>query len=101
MQGTLMFHVYSADFQNTECISCLAMLLIRQPNWIQTGLATRATPSKMNSIGRCLLNSEGKHLADTFVSVEGMSFDSCQEAYKQYKLFAWENDFRIHHGKPR
>ena len=77
-----MFHVYSADFQNTECISCLAMLLIRQPNWIQTGLATRATPSKMNSIGRCLLNSEGKHLADTFVRVEGMSFDSCQEAYK-------------------
>ncbi|VAH87929.1 unnamed protein product [Triticum turgidum subsp. durum] len=54
----LCFMICSADFQNTECISCLAMLLIRQSNWIQTGLATRATPSKMNSIGRCLLNSE-------------------------------------------
>ncbi|XBI81293.1 hypothetical protein VPH35_090236 [Triticum aestivum] len=78
----LCFMICSADFQNTECISCLAMLLIRQSNWIQTGLATRATPSKMNSIGRCLLNSEGKHSADTFAPVEGMPFDSCQEALR-------------------
>ncbi|XBJ03359.1 hypothetical protein VPH35_022536 [Triticum aestivum] len=75
----LCFMICSVDFQNTECISCLAMLLIRQLNWIQTGLATRATPSKMNLIGRCLLNSEGKHSVDTFAPVEGMPFDSCQE----------------------
>ncbi|KAF7041479.1 hypothetical protein CFC21_051270 [Triticum aestivum] len=78
----LCFMICFADFQNTECISCLAMLLIRQSNWIQTGLATRATPSKMNSIRRCLLNSEGKHSADTFALVEGMPFDSCQEALR-------------------
>ncbi|XBI16180.1 hypothetical protein VPH35_058479 [Triticum aestivum] len=78
----LCFMICSADFQNTECISCLAMLLIRQSNWIQTGLAIRETPSKMNSIGRCLLNSEGKHSADTFAPVEGMPFDSCQEALR-------------------
>ena len=48
-------------------------------------------PSKFTSIERCLLNSEGKHARDTFAPIVGSSFDSCQEAYEQYNLFAWEN----------
>lgn len=64
-------------------------------------LTERATPSKMSYIERCMLSSEGKHDPDTFAPVVGMSFDSCQEAYEQYNLFAWENGFGIRHGKSR
>ena len=55
-------------------------------------------PSKFTSIVRCLLNSEGKHGPDTFAPIVGSSFDSCQEAYEQYNLVAWENGFGIRHG---
>ncbi|XP_048537852.1 uncharacterized protein LOC125516457 [Triticum urartu] len=66
-----------------------------------TGPDARVCPSKTSYLQDCIARATDNHSKDLFAPIEGILFDTCNEAYEMYNLFSWENGFGIRHYKTR